>query len=171
MNRAALNLRFARCFGMGGLLVALAIAAGCKAKPAPAAAPAKPKVAAAQTNAVTGADTNEYVSVFDYDLLPPKGKDPFYPASARRSPVPVVTTTTTPVHVNPEFYLKAIIHTSKHSQALVNNSVLEVGEPAESMRVANGHVKVRCLEIGNDYVIIQVEGEQPKRIPMEQKKN
>jgi hypothetical protein len=72
--------------------------------------------------------------------------------------------------VDPVLVLKAILRTSKHSQAVINNEVLEKGEE-EPVRVPNGHVRVRCLDIGSDYVLIQVEGEaEPKRLMMEQKK-
>jgi hypothetical protein len=55
---------------------------------------------------------------------------------------------------------------------VVNNSFMEVGEPPQSIRTPNGRVMVRCLDIGNDYVIVQVEGEaEPKRLVMEKKRN
>ena len=149
--------------------MALTIMAGCGAKPAATPAATAPKPAAPKTNAVVAVvNSNEFVSVFEDELLPPKGKDPFYPASTRRNPVVPVSTSL--VHVDPVLVLKAVIRTSKHSQAVVNNSFMEVGEPPQSIRVLNSHVMARCLEIGDDYIIIQVEGEQPKRLQMEKKK-
>ena len=66
--------------------------------------------------------------------------------------------------------LKAVIGTSKHSQAVINNEIFEAGEE-QPVRVPNGHVRVRCIEIGGNYVLVQVEGEAgPKRLLMEQKK-
>jgi hypothetical protein len=74
------------------------------------------------------------------------------------------------VHEEPVFVLKGILRTRTLSQAVINNQVLETGEE-ELVRVPSGHVRVRCLQIGNDYVLIQVEGEsEPKRLTMDQKK-
>src|SRR5580658_7817376 len=65
------------------------LAPACKPK-APPAGPAKRTVA--KTNLVAEA-TNQlaarYVSVFD-NLVPPKGRDPFFPNSHRRDPVPIL---------------------------------------------------------------------------------
>ena len=109
----------------------------------------------------------EYVSVFQ-DLPPQVGRDPFFPISHRRDPVPAITAA--PVHVEPVLVLKAIMRTSTHSEAVINNEVMERGEE-EAIRVPNGHIRVKCLEIGEDYVLVQVDGEaEPKKLSMEQKK-
>jgi hypothetical protein len=155
-----------------GLLLMLAIAAGCGRQAAPPPAPAKPKTDASKTNTVSVTQTNlsdEYVSVFE-DLPPQQGKDPFFPFSHRRDPKPEVAAGPE-THVDPILVLKAIIRTSKHSQAVINNEIFETGEE-QPVRVPNGHVRVRCIEISNDFVLIQVEGEaEPKKLTMEQKRN
>jgi hypothetical protein len=162
--------RSARVLDRCGLVLALAIVAGCGPK-TPPPAPVKPKTEAPKADAapvVQSVLSDEYTSVFE-DLLPPKGKDPFFPTSHRRDPVPVATPTTDGF-VDPVLVLKSIIHSSKHSQAVINNAQLEVGEE-ESVRVPNGKVRVRCLEIGNDFVRVQVQGEaEPKILMMQQKK-
>ena len=154
-----------------GLCLALLIATGCGPKAA-APAPAKPKAEASQTNALAAAQTNagvEHISVFE-NLLPPSGKDPFFPDSHRRDPK-IATSAQTGAPVDAVLVLKAIIRTSKHSQAVINNEIMEAGEE-QPVRVPNGHVRVRCIEIGDDYVLIQVEGEaEPKRLMMAQKKS
>jgi len=139
----------------------------------PAGQPASPaKPAAAKTNAVVSTSnsvTAENVSVFE-PLMPPKGKDPFFPNSHRRDPIKVVTLQTDrPPPPSSELLLQGIVGNPKHRLALINNSILEVGEE-DSVRVPSGHVKVKCLEIGADYAVIRVEGEsQPKRLELTKK--
>jgi hypothetical protein len=155
-----------------GLLLVLAIVTGCGHPPAPPPAQAKPKTEASKTDTAAvapAAVAAEYVSVFE--VLPPqKGKDPFFPTSHRRDPAPEALPGAN-APVDPVLVLKAVIRTSRNSQAVINNSILEEGEQ-EPVRVPNGHVRVRCIEIGNDYVLIQVEGEaEPKKLYMEEKKH
>jgi hypothetical protein len=53
--------------------------------------------------------------------------------------------------------------------AIINNEILEVGEESP-VRVPNGQVRVRCVEIGDDYVIINVDGEaRSQRLEMAKK--
>jgi hypothetical protein len=175
MNFLNLHRRSARKIILAGLISAVIAVSGCGGKPAaPPAAAAKPKVDASKGKtaaASSGADTNQYLSVFD-DLIPPKVRDPFFPDSNRRAPKMPEHTSGAPVHVEPELVLKAVIRTSRLSQAVVNNAILEVGEPAESVHVPGGRVMVRCLEIGDNYAVVQVQGEaSPKRLTMERKKN
>jgi len=172
MNVSATYHRSAQVFGLCGLLLALAIAAGCGPKPAASSATAKPKTEAPKTNSMAAQTTlsNEFTSDFDETLLAPKGKDPFYPTSTRRNPVPVVSIQA-PAHVEPVLVLKAIIPSSKHSEAVINNAILEVGEQQRIPTPPNGHALVQCLEIGSNYVVIKIAGEAgTKRLVMEQRK-
>ena len=146
----------------------LCLASACKPSAPPAAAPkpvpAKPAPMAAGTNLTTVA----YVSVFD-DLMPPKGRDPFFPNSHRRDPVPVIPRNETPQSVAGELQLKGVIGSPGHRTALINSAILEVGEQ-DTVRVPSGRVKVKCLEIGEDYAVVRVEGEaQPKRLVLNKK--
>jgi hypothetical protein len=173
MNLSTICRRGTPVSALCGLFLALLIVSGCSPK-APPAAPSKPKAEAPKANAGAVAQTNlsdQYTSVFE-DLAPQKGKDPFFPASHRRDPAPeVVSEANATVHVEPVLVLRAVIRTSKHSQAVINNEIFETGE-VQPVRVPNGRVRVRCIEIGSNYVLIQVEGEaEPKRLVMEQKKN
>lgn len=124
-------------------------------KPAPPPAkPAAPAAAKAPTATTITNATNAYTSVFE-DLLPPEGRDPFYPTSRRRVPV-TATPTAEEAPVNTELILKGIIHAGKHSQAVINNKLFEVNED-QPVTVSNGKkVEVRLLEIGSDYVRVQV---------------
>jgi hypothetical protein len=171
MSLSTICRRGAQVPALCGLCLALLIAAGCGPKAPPAAA-SKPKTEAPKTNAAAVTQTNlsnEYTSVFE-DLPSRKGKDPFFPSSHRRD-VAAETAADANAHVDPVLVLKAVIRTSTHSQAVINNEIFETGE-MQPVRVPNGHVRVRCIEIGNDYVLVQVEGEsEPKRLMMEQKKN
>jgi hypothetical protein len=137
---------------------------------APPSGPAKP--AAAKTPPPASAPTQvavTHVSVFD-DLMPPKGRDPFFPNSHRRDPIPVVPNRPDrPPAPASELVLKGIVGAPNHRLALINNAILEVGEE-DAVRVPGGHVRVKCLEIGEDYAVVKAEGEaQPKRLELNKK--
>jgi len=147
----------------------LCLVPACKPE-APPAGPAKP--VAAKTTAVastTNLAAVTYISVFE-DLMPPKGRDPFFPNSHRRDPIPILTSRPDrPPAPASELVLKGIVGSPNHRLAVINNSILEVGEE-DSVHVPGGHVRVKCLEIGEDYAVIRAEGEsQPKRLELNTK--
>jgi len=152
-------------------ILAWAMLSGCKkaganAAPRPvvqAAAEAKP----VSTNAASTNDMKQYLSVFE-DLPPAVGKDPFFPRSHRRDPAaPVEEVKKT---VDQTLILKGIVGSVNRRIAVINDETMESGEEA-LVRTPGGHVKVKCTEIGSDYVIIQVEGEaETRKLVMEQKK-
>jgi hypothetical protein len=138
----------------------------------PAAKPAAPaKAVAANTSTVASATNHAVlasVSVFE-PLIPSKGRDPFFPNSHRRDPVASPVGTPDKPAPAAELALKGIVGSANHRLALINDSILEVGEEV-SVRVPGGHVRVRCLEIGEDYAVIKVEGEvQTKRLQLSKK--
>jgi hypothetical protein len=143
----------------------LVLAVGCK-KPSPP--PVATKVRAlAKTNtvAMTDTDLSAYASTFE-DLPPNVGKDPFFPSSHRRDPASVQIGSAL-LKVDPVLVLKGIVGSQSHRLAVINNEILEVGEESP-VRVPNGHVRVKCLEIGEDYVVVKVEGEaETKRLAMD----
>jgi type II secretory pathway component PulC len=102
--------------------------------------------------------------------MPPNGRDPFFPNSHRRDPQMAPNPTPTPQPASSELVLKGIVGSANHRLALINDdSIMEVGEEG-SVRVPGGHVKLRCLEIGEDYAVIQVAGEvQTKRLQLSKK--
>ena len=57
-----------------------------------------------------------------------------------------------------DLLLKGIVGSATHRLAVVNNQILETGETAP-VRVAGGIVKVKCVEIGDSYAIVMVEGD------------
>jgi hypothetical protein len=150
-----------------GLVLCLLSACKPAAPPAGAAKPAAAKTTAVAS--VTNLVAVDYTSVFE-ELMPPKGRDPFFPNSHRRDPVPIVTTRPDrPPPTASELVLKGIVGAPNHRLAVINNSILEVGEE-DSVRVPSGHVRVKCLEIGQDYAVVKVEGEpQPKRLELSKK--
>jgi hypothetical protein len=150
-----------------GLILCFVPACKPAAKPA---APAKP--VAAKTSAMVSATNNASattLSTFE-QLLPPKGRDPFFPNSHRRDPVVVKGASADRPAPAAELVLKGVVGSATHRLALINdNTILEVGEEG-SVRVANGHVHLRCLEIGEDYAVVKVEGEiQTKRLQLSKK--
>jgi hypothetical protein len=151
--------------------LALSCWVGCNKAAPPAAAPKPAAPAAAAAPKASGSPaadpTLAYVSVFE-DLLPPKGKDPFFPKSHRLEPATPHESaapgkTAPPVAI---LALKGIVGSASRRFAVINNEPMTVGETA-SVRVPDGRVQVQCLEIGSDYVLIKAEGEnQTKRLEM-----
>jgi hypothetical protein len=148
-----------------GLLLAVVLVTGC----GPAQPPPKPAV---KPTAATGSDktntagimqTNalpaEYVSIFEDKLPPDKGKDPFFPNSHRRDPVAVVATSKPKAHEVPVLVLKAVTGSNNRRFAVINSETFELGETSSVRIPSGGHVRVTCMEIGEDYVTISVEGE------------
>jgi hypothetical protein len=161
----------ARLLAVIGL--AACVVMGCK-KAGPPAGPAIHAVVAARTNAVAAVSNSvdtAYVSVFE-DLPPSQAKDPFFPQSHRREPAAPVAGRGRGVSQgsSSDLVLKAIVRSARNRQVIINNEILSLGEEA-LVRVPSGHLHVTCVEIGEDYAIIKVEGEgEPKRLEMDQKK-
>jgi hypothetical protein len=159
-----------------GAAVAIALACVPACKPAaPAAAPPAKKPAAAtgvKTNAPAAVtnSSEQFVSAFN-DMLPPeKAKDPFFPNSTRRYKlvVPGPGPTNLVAHAEPALQLKGA---SPGRFCVINSSVLELGEE-RGVRVPNGRITVKVLEIGTDYAIVKVAGEAaPKKLMLESKKS
>ncbi len=155
---------------LAGAGLTVFLAAGCKPAAAPAAArPALPLVKTNLMAVAAAGIENTHESVFE-DLMPPQGRDPFFPDSHRRDPAPPpVIMTAHKAPVASDLLLKGIVGSATHRLAVINNAILEVGEESP-VRVQSGQVRVRCEEIGDDYVIIKVEGEaRSQRLEMEKK--
>jgi hypothetical protein len=146
----------------------LCLVPACKPE-APPPGPAKPAAAKTIAASTTNQVAVNNISVFE-EYMPPKGRDPFFPNSHRRDPVPVVMSRPDrPQAVASELVLKGIVGSPSHRLALINNSILEVGEE-DTVRVSGGLVRVKCLEIGEDYAVVRAEGEaQPKRLELNKK--
>ena len=98
-------------------------------------------------------------SVFEDDLK--NGKDPFFHKSIRRADKAPAANTEVVAPVV-QLALKGISGPASRRFALINNQPLAVGETAY-VRIATGQVKVRCVEIREDSVIVSVEGDPEQK--------
>ena len=89
------------------------------------------------------------------------GKDPFFPNSKRRLEVIEQTLTTNstpqPSAIFNQIALKGISGAKGQRLALINSSTVGVGELAE-IRCGLQFVKIRCLEIRDRSVLIELNG-------------
>jgi hypothetical protein len=154
---------------MVAVALVMCLVPACKPKVVASGPPPKP--VAAKTNtvaAVTNTPLPENASVF-VELMPPKGKDPFFPNSHRRDPAPPPVVITEKPQPAATLVLKGIIGLAPHRLAIFDGAILETGESG-NVRTPNGKVRVKCIEIGEDYANIQVLGEeQPKRLELKKK--
>ncbi len=139
---------------------AFCLALATHAADKPATAPAKPAKAA--TNAAP-VQVEPAKSVFIMPANPQEGKDPFFPKSTRLFNTVVVATTTTstnhPVVVPVDLQLKGISGVAEHRLAIIGTRTFEVGEE-RILGTSSGRIRVRCLDITTDSVLIQVGDEQ-----------
>jgi len=98
-------------------------------------------------------------SVFVDD--PRVGKDPFFPNSARRQAAVEVSGLTNVAPPSSELFskltLKGISGLRGQRLALINSSTLAVGERAD-VRAGSQFIKIRCREIRDGSVLIELEG-------------
>lgn len=88
------------------------------------------------------------------------GKDPFFPNSTRRLDTAVTTASTNvvaPSSFLSQLALKGISGPKGQLLAIINNATLAAGELAE-VKVGGRTVKVRCREIRERSVLIELEG-------------
>jgi hypothetical protein len=111
--------------------------------------------------------TNEVVvpkSVFVNN--PDAGKDPFFPTSTRRlqSLVRVTATNSVPQssRILDQLALKGISGTKAEPLAIINGVTVAKGELAE-IKCGRQIVKVRCLEIRDSSVLIELHGTRETR--------
>jgi hypothetical protein len=104
-----------------------------------------------------------------FDDRLPNGRDPFFPDSTRRNavvPVPPTTRTTpdkpprAPEPAN--LALKGVVLRTGTRMALINNQTFVEGE-TKYVRTPTGNVRVKCIEIQNRSVTIEVEGVPGRR--------
>ncbi|MEW6158985.1 MAG: hypothetical protein AB1813_16295 [Verrucomicrobiota bacterium] len=155
-----------RAISLGAGFCLFLIIAGCSKKP-PAAPPtsatntaakATPAASAASAPATaTNAAPESLVarSVFEDK---PSGKDPFFPTSERRTPkAPAVNTGAVPPPSADltNLVVKTII---PFRRAFINNRSFAAGEEAP-VRLPNGkNLNLRCLEVKETSVVVEVEG-------------
>ena len=100
-------------------------------------------------------------SVFIIPASPQEGKDPFFPRSTRIYASVVVKTNPQPSSSagSVELKLNGISGTADHRLAIINNRTFEANEEA-TVSTTLGTVRIRCLEIKPDSVLVQIGGEQ-----------
>ena len=79
-----------------------------------------------------------------------------------RQPTRVIPPPPAPVQAPEELILRSLVGTGNRRLALINDATLAVGEEGR-VHVGASVVRVRCLEIREDAVVVQVEGEPAKR--------
>jgi hypothetical protein len=101
-------------------------------------------------------------SVFIIPTTPQQGKDPFYPTSMRLfASVTVTPATPQPAFSAVELQLKALSGPPDHRLAIINNHTFEAGEEGEvGTNAGQGRARIRCLQIKEDSVLVQIGGEQ-----------
>ena len=89
---------------------------------------------------------------------PHSGKDPFYPNSIRRRQMLVraaATNTPPPVSVGELVALKGISGSKSQPLALINTTTVGLGE-ATDIKCGNQAIKLRCLEIRDRSVLVEI---------------
>ena len=101
-------------------------------------------------------------SEFIIPASPAEGRDPFFPKSTRLFNTTIITSTPT-VQKQPsvqiDLVLKGISGSASRRLAIINTRTFEVGEEHD-LPTSAGRVRIRCVEIASDSVIVQVGGEQ-----------
>ena len=108
-----------------------------------------------------GSDTNapaRPASVFADDL---QGKDPFFPDSVRRLQTIAhssgTNSATRALTITTRLILKGISGSKTQPMALINNSTFSEGEAGE-VRSGAQYVKIRCREIRDRSVLVEIDG-------------
>ena len=160
-----LGLFAAGCCCISLLALGADTKADAKADPKAAAKPSKPALP-------TSFEFAKFTFVDDIKV----GKDPFYPASERRSPPkPKVTDTGTPIKpgdlppppppkpkASASLTLKGMLGTKAKRLVMISTpsgSYEFVGTKPQMVETPEGRVKVQCVEFRSGAVLISVEGE------------
>jgi len=99
------------------------------------------------------------LSVFEIPRSPEEGRDPFFPASDRFRRVSSTNSTTTPKVPAIELVYNGLSGTADHRLAIINGRTLAEGEETELV-LPTGRVKIRCIEIKGETVIVEAFGER-----------
>ena len=148
---------------------------GCGKPQAPAVAPPKSAAASQGTNLPAAkpemiASSNQFVMHKGAFERRPGGKDPFFPASIRlpRAASDSPSTNQAPrLPLSSYIKLTGIRPSKTRPLAMINQTLFEPGERGEvgvSFPNSSGgndlqKVRIRCLEVREDSVVIQIEGE------------
>lgn len=124
--------------------------------------PAKPPGPASVATNTAEADSVIPQSVFLMPAGPQEGKDPFFPHSTRvYASTVILKTNLQTLVVAPviELHLQGTAGTAAHPLAIINNHTFAAGEDGDLM-TPSGRVRVRCLEIKPESVVVLVGGER-----------
>ncbi len=137
-------------------LVAAAVVATLWTTPSRAdSRPNTPRTAASASNAAP-AEIVIPKSVFVIPSSPREGTDPFFPKSTRRvEPLPKDTRPA----ASAELHLKGFSGPPQHRLAIINNYTMAAGEESD-LNLGSARVHVRCVEIKDDSVVVEVGGER-----------
>lgn len=144
------------------LLLIATLASLTVASPAaqtPTNAPTKAVPAPAAETKAAPAQLKIPESTFVIPTRPQQGRDPFFPQSTRLFEAALIVAPTNQPNVpSTELQLKGLSGLRGHRLAMINNHTFEVGEEGDVV-TSSGRVRVRCLAIRDDSVLIQVNGE------------
>ncbi len=124
--------------------------------PGPVFAESAQPSAAPKTNEVARADAMVPESVFAVPANPKQGRNPFFPDSTFAKPAQPAKSGQLDVSA---FVLNGITSPPRRS-AMINGRTFEPGEEAEIKLPTGGKVLIKCAEIKDDSVVIQVAGQQ-----------
>ncbi len=86
------------------------------------------------------------------------GRDPFYPESTRMIAVPAATAHTVEIST---LKVRGIFGSAGHQLAILNNHTFSAGEEGDVIS-ASSRVHVRCVEIHDRYVVVEINGQLHK---------
>ena len=138
-----------------------AVLLGCvmvaQASPAAANEAARPAAPGAAAPDNSRPEPEPPKSVFTIPRAPQEGRDPFFPNSKRLFFTPIPRPPD--VVQKAELHLKGISGPAGKRLAIVNNNTFGQGESGD-VNTPSGRVHIRCLEIKNDSVIIEIGPER-----------
>lgn len=137
---------------LAGLALSSALVVTAKAAAA-TNEPAKSKPQPAATNSVIEIPKSE----FSIPTTVADGRDPFFPNSSRL--VAKAATSKAPAVPVVSLVLQGISGTEAKRFALISGRTMVVGEEAD-IAVDKARVRVRCLDIREDSVVVDVDGKQ-----------
>jgi hypothetical protein len=151
------HLPFSKPLAFVALLLSLAFASRA-AQPRPSAPAPAP---AAATNALPAQPVIPQ-SVFIMPSTPQEGKDPFFPRSMRPYGPghEVVKTNAQSSAIFVELRLNGISGSAERRLAIINNRTFEVNEEGMVSNPSGAPVRIRCLDIKAESVLVQIGGEQ-----------
>lgn len=98
-------------------------------------------------------------SVFTIPTNPKQGRDPFFPNSTRLPGGASLPVHSSSSHSDVTLVLKGLSGAPDHRLAIINDRTLAEGEESE-INTSAGRVRIRCLQIRGEVVVVEVGGER-----------